>query len=120
MTSSPLLRIKVRTKDWSGEYEVENGFQAVRRFFQDIKEKRIGLDQVGAIGFWLRSDGEEIPFRIAPALFNLGLISPETYRATVAQLGFTPSDEELFDIALQDTWMAQPMDRTQPQGKRKP
>ena len=108
------MRVKVETKDWEGEYEVENGFQAIKAFFADVKAKKIGLEQVGAIGFWLRADGERIPFRVFPTLFNMGLINADTYRESSRQLGFDMTDEELFQLALKDGWMGEWKDRTQP------
>jgi len=62
------MKVKVETKDVVKEYDVENGFQAVKAFFADIRRGKIKLSQVGLIGFWHRSDGEEIAFRIPPAL----------------------------------------------------
>ena len=114
------MKVKVATKDWEGEYEVENGFQAIKCFFEDVRSKKIGIDKLGAIGFWLRADGEQIPFRILPTLFNLGIISAETYRRSTEQLGFNMEPEELFELAVKDGWMADMVDRTRPRPRMEP
>jgi hypothetical protein len=100
------MRIKVEAKGVSKQYDVENGFQAVKAFFRDIQRHEIGLDQVGLIGFWLRSDGEKIAFRIPPALFKMKLISFETLRDSLMQIG-DPSLEDLMTMVAEDAWMVE-------------
>jgi hypothetical protein len=110
-----LMRVKIETKGWSGEYEVENGFQAVKAFFKDVQSRKIGLDQVGLIGFWHRGDGEKIPFRIPPSLFKMGLIGAETLHDSLMQIGDFPP-EDLMAMMTADSWMVEGMaiDRTRP------
>jgi hypothetical protein len=101
------MRIKVETKDVSKQYDVENGFQAIKAFFKDIQRHEIGLDQVGLIGFWHRADGEKIAFRIPPALFKMGIISFETLRdSLLMQVGYF-SSEELMAMVAEDAWMVE-------------
>ena len=109
------LKVKVETKGWSGEFEVENGFQAIKAFFKAIKEHEIGIDQVGLLGFWYRADGEKIAFRIPPALFEMGLISADRLHDSLLSIGdFQP--EDLMAMVVKDSWMVEGMskDRTRP------
>jgi hypothetical protein len=78
----------------------------VKAFFKDIQRHEIGLGQVGLIGFWLRSDGEKIAFRIPPALFKMGLISFETLHQILMQIGDIPS-EDLMAMVAEDAWMVE-------------
>jgi hypothetical protein len=100
------MKIKVETKDVSRQYDVENGFQAVKAFFADISRGKIKLSQVGLIGFWHRADGEKIAFRIPPALFKMGLIDYETLRDSLIQIG-DPSSEDLMAMVAKDAWMVE-------------
>jgi hypothetical protein len=90
--------IKVKTKNILKQYDVENGFQAVKAFFKDIRQNRIGLDQVGLIGFWYRADGENGPLpQTLPRwprakeirglfLFQAPPGAPESYRVYILDL----------------------------------
>jgi hypothetical protein len=100
------MKIKVETKEVSKQYDVENGFQAVKAFFKDIRRHEIGLGQVGLIGFWHRADGEKIAFRIPPALFKMGIISFETLRDSLIQIGDF-SSEKLMAMVAKDAWMVE-------------
>jgi hypothetical protein len=105
------MRIKVETKDIVKEYDVKNGFQAVKAFFRDIYFKKIRLNELGLLGVWLRSDGERIPFRIPPALFKMGLIDYETLRDSLIQIGDF-SSEELMAMVTKDARMVEEMCKT--------
>jgi len=98
--------VKVFSKNVTKEYVVSNPFQGVKHFFRDIRLGKIGPDQLGLIGFWERSDGEKIPFRIPPALYRLGMLTFGEYRETLGQIAeFT--DEELKALAERDAWMVE-------------
>jgi hypothetical protein len=100
------MRTKVETKDIVKEYDVENGFQAVKAFFRDIYFKKIRLNELGLLGVWLRSDGERIPFRIPPALYIIGLIDLDTLRVNLQQIGDF-SEDEILDMVRKDAWMTE-------------
>lgn len=101
------MKIRITTGDWGGDYEVASGREAIQAFFHDVLANKIKLCQLSPIGSWKRSDGEEIHFRIAPALFRAGRMSVDELTATfrAADLDFTP--DEIASMVQADSWMLQ-------------
>ena len=101
-----MSRIKVATKGWKGEIEAKDGQDAVKQFWILVVKGKIEWDQLGQIGTWMREDGEEIAFRIAPTLYNLSFISWERYAENIAEtVGAGMTDKQLSEMAEADEWM---------------
>lgn len=98
--------IRVTAGDWGGDYDVPTGRDAIQTFFAEIAIGKIKLCQLSPIGMCNDGTGD-IPFRIAPTLFRLGMISMEDLHATLAQCveGFT--DADLRYMIEQDAWMSE-------------
>lgn len=99
--------IRVAAGDWGGNYSAPNGREAIKMFFRDIMAGKVKLCQLSPLGTWLRDDGEEIPFRIAPALVLAGKMTVEEVIATMEavdpELAF--SADEIASMARADAWM---------------
>jgi hypothetical protein len=83
MTTHDSVSIRITAGDWGGDYAAVDGREAIKLFFRDILAGKIKLCQLSPIGNWLRDDGEEIPFRIAPALMMAGKMTMEEVAATL-------------------------------------
>ena len=97
--------IRITAGDWGGNYKAANGQDAIKMFFRDILAGKIKLCQLSPIGNWRRADGEEIPFRIAPALFKAGLLSAEGLHATLKACDLDFEPVEIMAMVQQDAWM---------------
>ena len=97
--------IKVTTKNVSLHIEAINGFDAIKKFFKMIKNNKIALNDLGLIGYWIRSDGEKIVFRIFPALYYAGIINYETYHYSLNQAGVWINKDQAEQTAYTDKWM---------------
>lgn len=100
------MKIKVSTKGWSGFIEAKDGRDAIKKFWLRVVKGEIGWDDLGQLGSWLREDGEEIAFRIAPTLYNLSFISWKRYSDNIAEaVGGKMTNKQLEDMAETDAWM---------------
>jgi len=97
--------IRVTAGDWMGRYAATTGQDAIKMFFQDILAGKIKLCQLSPLGSWLRNDGEEIAFRIAPALFKCGKITAHGLIATLESCGLDFEAVEIMAMVQQDAWM---------------
>ncbi len=98
------MKIRITTGDWGGNYEAASGQDAIKQFFSDILSGKIKYCQLSPIGQWTEGK-EEIPFRIAPALFRAGKMTLEELRATLKQCDLDFSDRDLKRMASADAWM---------------
>lgn len=102
------MKIRITAGDWGGDYEAASGKEAIKAFFQDIMAGRIKLCQLSPLGFWTRSDGEKIPFRIAPALFKAGRMTAEGLVSTFRSVDLDFDPEQIAAMVSQDSWMIEP------------
>lgn len=104
MKKSPAT-IRVAAGDWIGNYKTTDGREAIKMFFRDILSGKIKFCQLSPLGTWLRNDGEEIPFRIAPAMFKAGKLTMEGLVATLKQCDLDFTRRELKEMVKADSWM---------------
>lgn len=97
--------IRITAGDWGGDYPAANGREAIQMFFRDILADKIKLTQLSLIGMWRRSDGEEIPFRIGPALWRAGKITEDQLAASFRQEDLYFTHEQLLYMMVCDAWM---------------
>jgi len=85
----------------------KNRKHAFAKFFKKLKDKEIGLDQIGHL-VMLHDEEEEYPFRTMPSLFLLGLVDEETAIANLIEcvgVNETQGGEMLYKAAEKDKWI---------------
>lgn len=98
------MRIRITVGDWGGNYEAATGRGAIKLFFGDVAAGKIKLCQLSPLGIW--NDGREsIPFRIAPALFKMGLMSADDLVSTFQNAGLEFEPAEIIFMVNEDSWM---------------
>lgn len=97
--------IRMTAGDWGGNYNAPDGREAIKLFFRDIMAGKIKLCQLSPTGNWLRSGGEEIAFRIAPALMLAGKMTMDEVSATLKAYDLDFSADQITAMAREDAWM---------------
>jgi hypothetical protein len=87
------------------EYEAADGRHAVRHFFDEIRAGIIDLNELGFIGTWSIGGGEEVPFRIGPALFMAGMLTAEELDSSFEHAGLELTAVQLAVVLEDDAWM---------------
>jgi hypothetical protein len=101
--------IRISTKDVDRTYDAVDGREAVQMFFDDIRSRKIHIDDLGLIGEW-SNGSKSVPFRIAPSVYRLGLITQEEAIAAHELAGLPIDATVLKVIADMDAWMVRESD----------
>jgi hypothetical protein len=109
------MRIAISTKGVDRTYDAVNAIEAVQMFFDDIRDRKIGVDDLGLIGEW--SNGAlTVPFRIAPSVYRLGLITESQAIDAHERAGLPIDATVLKVIADMDSWMIREYDDEESDG----
>jgi hypothetical protein len=93
----------IETKELKLIVEAKDKNEAIKKFFETIiKENK--LNKVGQIGIIKgKTEAENVPFRIVPALYYLGILSKEDALANIKlAIGSDVSEEELNKMVEND------------------
>ncbi|MHA1249809.1 MAG: hypothetical protein ACTSRP_07455 [Candidatus Helarchaeota archaeon] len=82
-------------------YSANDKIDAIKKFFLEIKEGKIPLEEIGLIGFCSNFYEENIAFRIVPTLYALGLISYKECKMSLEQI-FKCTKNEIEKWAKED------------------
>lgn len=98
----------ITTKDCRRVYETETERDAIKLFFADVLRGRIAKEELGLLGrVHGQTEGDDIMFRIAPALCKAGWFSVEEVKnltkAADSDLDFTT--EQIEQMVKADAWM---------------
>lgn len=99
------MKIRITTGDWGGDFEAASGQDAIKAFFCDVLHGKIKLCQLAPLGIWKGDDGEQIPFRIAPALFKAGMMSADDLVASFRAVDLDFEPVEIASMVQADSWM---------------
>ena len=87
----------VETKDHKIPYRAHSRDEAFAKFFIDVEKENVALDEIGTI-IMLHDDKETYPFRTAPILFQMKLLSASA--ATSNIMAATGVDQKEADMML--------------------
>lgn len=104
---------KVSAKEVSYLINAQSPQMAMRDFMRRVMTEAIGMEDLGQIGLVHevgKPEDDAIPFRIAPAMFNLGKMTASEYVATLkANISPEISMADAMRMAKADRWLTEIM-----------
>lgn len=98
------MEITITSGSQTRIYNEPTGQEAVKMFICDVRDGKISISGLGAIGEW--TDGQQdYPFRVLPALFISGLITRGQMCNLFKLADLTFTDAEIDQMVEADTWM---------------
>ena len=104
-------RFEVSAKDVSYTIIAQSPQMAMKDFMRRVMIEQIGIEDLGQLGMVHevgKPKEDTIPFRIAPAMFNLGKLTANEYISTLkANISPEISMADAMKIAKADKWLTE-------------